>query len=260
MTSMKTENKSKLKHKDKKLAGNFGGPWRVVITTLVIFVGSQILAAILVERVIAVVGSGTNPNGSLSQSAPAQFFYVLLAEAGAIWLVLQVLKRRGMGLARIGLGRQPRFTDIIRGLLGFAVFFGLLIVVNLLLALIFPDLDSQSQDVGFNVLNSSLDQILALIALVIFPPLGEEILVRGYLYSGLRSRWRFLPAMLVTSVLFGFAHLQLGSGAAVLWAAGVDTFVLSLVLVYLRENTGALYAGMLVHALNNLIAFSVHFH
>jgi membrane protease YdiL (CAAX protease family) len=32
-----------------------------------------------------------------------------------------------------------------------------------------------------------------------------------------------------------------------------------MVLVYLRETTGALYAGMLVHALNNLIAFGVHF-
>jgi membrane protease YdiL (CAAX protease family) len=85
-------------------------------------------------------------------------------------------------------------------------------------------------------------------------------LVRGYLYSGLRKSWKFLPALLVTSLLFGLAHLQLGSGAAVLWAAGVDTFTLSLVLVYLRETTGALYAGMLVHSLNNLIAFGVHFH
>jgi membrane protease YdiL (CAAX protease family) len=54
--------------------------------------------------------------------------------------------------------------------------------------------------------------------------------------------------------------LQTGQGASLLWAAGVDTFVLSLVLVYLREKTGALYAGMLVHSLNNLIAFGVHFH
>jgi membrane protease YdiL (CAAX protease family) len=86
-----------------------------------------------------------------------------------------------------------------------------------------------------------------------------EILVRGYLYSGLRSNWKFLPAALLTSLMFGLAHLQLGSGAAVVWAAGIDTFVLSMVLVYLREKTGVLYAGILVHALNNLIAFGVHF-
>jgi membrane protease YdiL (CAAX protease family) len=42
-----------------------------------------------------------------------------------------------------------------------------------------------------------------------------------------------------------------------MWAAAFDTFILSVVLVYLREKTGALYAGMLVHMLNNLLAFFV---
>jgi membrane protease YdiL (CAAX protease family) len=248
------------KKSSKKLVGNFGSPWRVIGTTLLIFIVSQVLAAFLVEVVLGIAHSGTNPNGSLDQSAPAQFFYVGLAEGGAIWLVLKVVKNRGLKLANIGLSRRPAGMDIVKGLLGFAAFFALLIVVNGLLAFIFPNINSETQDVGFNTLNNSLDQTLALIALVIFPPLGEETLVRGYLYSGLRSKWKFLPALLVTSLLFGLAHLQLGSGADVLWAAGVDTFTLSVVLVYLRETTGALYAGMLVHSLNNLIAFGVHFH
>ena len=70
---------------------------------------------------------------------------------------------------------------------------------------------------------------------------------------------RFIPAMLLASGLFGLAHLWSGIDGSLLWAAGIDTFLLSLVLVFLREKTGALYAGMLVHALNNIIAFSIHF-
>jgi membrane protease YdiL (CAAX protease family) len=256
----KTKSVKLEKSKSKIPVGNFGGPWRVVGTTLLIFLVSQLVAAFIVELGLGIIHSGTNPLGSLDQSAPAQFFYVGLAEGGAAWLVFKVIKKRGLSLAHIGLGRFPKGKDIVKGLLGFAIFFGLLIVVNGLLALVFPQINSESQDVGFNTLNNGLDQALALIALVIFPPLGEETLVRGYLYSGLRTRWKFLPALLVTSLLFGLAHLQLGSGTAVLWAAGVDTFTLSLVLVYLRESTGALYAGMLVHSLNNLIAFGVHFH
>jgi membrane protease YdiL (CAAX protease family) len=131
--------------------------------------------------------------------------------------------------------------------------------VNIGLSSIFPELNKEKQDVGFNALNSSLDYLLALFSLVILPPIGEEILVRGYLYSGLRVRLSYVKAMLITSLMFGLAHLQLGNGTAVVWAAGIDTFVLSMVLVHLREKTGALYAGMLVHALNNLIAFGVHF-
>lgn len=262
MSNASSKTKSVRLKKTKKIisAGNFGGPWRVIFTALFIFVLSQLIAAFLVELVLSIIHSGTNPNGSLTASAPAQFFYVGLAEGGAAWLTFKIVKRRGMDLAQIGLGRRPRGTDVIKGLLGFAAFFVLLIVVNGLLALIFPNMNSQTQNVGFNILNNPLDQILALVALVIFPPLGEETLVRGYLYSGLRSKFRFIPALVITSLLFGLAHLQLGSGSAVLWAAGADTFTLSVVLVYLRETTGALYAGMLVHSLNNLIAFSVHFH
>jgi membrane protease YdiL (CAAX protease family) len=258
--SSKPKSISRKKSGNKNLPGNFGGPWRVIGTTVAIFIVSQLFAAFLVELFLGILHSGTSPTGSLDGSAPAQFFYVGMAELGAAWLVIKMVKRRGLKLSSIGLGRRPAGVDLIKGLLGFAAFFLILIVVNGILAFFFPHINSETQDVGFNTLNNPLDQTLALIALVIFPPLGEETLVRGYLYSGLRKSWKFVPAMLVTSLLFGLAHLQLGSGAAVLWAAGVDTFTLSLVLVYLRETTGALYAGMLVHSLNNLIAFGVHFH
>jgi membrane protease YdiL (CAAX protease family) len=74
------------------------------------------------------------------------------------------------------------------------------------------------------------------------PPLGEEILVRGYLFSGLRMVWRFLPAVIVTSLLFGAAHLEFGGGGPLVWAAAIDTFILSVVLCFLRERSGALDA------------------
>ena len=173
----------------------------------------------------------------------------------------RLLRRRGLKLNAIGLGRKPTWGDLKKALIGFLAFYALLILATLAISALVPSFNTnQTQDVGFNSLNSTLDGIFAFASLVILPPLGEETLVRGYLYSGLRSRWKFVPAMLVTSLIFGLAHLQLGSGTAAVYAAGLDTFVLSLVLVYLRETTGALYAGMLVHSLNNVVAFGVHFH
>jgi len=62
---------------------------------------------------------------------------------------------------------------------------------------------------------------------------------------------------MVTSLVFGLAHLEFGSGGPLVWAAAIDTFLLSIILVYLRERTGALYAGILLHMLNNFIAFFV---
>lgn len=238
--------------------GNFGGPVRVILYGVGIFLVSQFMAAFLLEIAYGILRPGSK--NILDQSASAQFFYILLAEALAVGAILLVLRRRKLGLASIGFGRRPAWRDLKLAALGFAAFYGLLFIATTILMLLVPSFDVNApQDVGFNVLSTPLDQIIALVALVILPPIGEETLMRGYLYSGLRSRLKFWPAMLITSLLFGAAHLSTGVSGA-LWAAAVDTFVLSVVLVYLREKTAALYAPIMVHGLNNLVAFFVHFH
>jgi len=185
---------------------------------------------------------------------------VLIAEGLAAYFVIGLVRRRGMKLSAIGLGRRPVWNDVWRAAGGFVVFYALLIVAGVLLSLLIPSFNTnQTQDLGFNNINTSSQNVLAFIALVLLPPLGEEPLVRGYLYSGLRKHFTFRRAMILTSLLFGLAHLEFGNGGPLVWGAAIDTFILSVVLVYLREKSGALWAGMLVHFLNNLVAFGIHF-
>ncbi|MDO8592121.1 MAG: type II CAAX endopeptidase family protein [bacterium] len=246
------------KAKSQKLKANFGGPARVILSAFGIFIISQLVAAILLEIAFGIIRPG-NKN-ILDQSAAAQFFYILLAESLAVGLVLLILRRRRLGLGAIGFGRRPAWRDLKWAAVGFVVFYGLLIFATVILTLLIPSYNTNAlQDVGFNILSTPMDRVIAFVALVIIPPLGEETLMRGYLYSGLRSRLKFWPALLGTSLLFGAAHLSTGVSGA-LWAAGVDTFVLSVVLVYLRERSGALYAPILVHSLNNVVAFFAHYH
>lgn len=241
----------------KKQFADLGAPLKVVLNVLIIFIGSQFLAFFVVEFGLAVAGARPN---SIDNSAAAQFFYVLLAEGLAALAAIWLVRRRGLSLSIIGLGRRPRAADILPAAVGFVAFYALLVVISIIATALIPDINKGSQDVGFNTISSGFDHMIAFVALVIIPPLGEEPLVRGYLYSGLRRRFSFRLAMVLTSLLFGAAHLLTGFGPGLLWAAALNTFVLSLVLVYLRERTGALYAGMLVHALNNAIAFGFHFH
>ncbi len=237
----------------------FGRPWRVVGTAAAIFILSQVLAGVIVALLTLNHGR-TGLQDLLNGSAPVQFAYTAIAETLAVSLVLWRLKRLKLTPAAIGL-TKPKLRDVIRALLGFGVFYILLIGVSAVLFHFFPQIDtSQQQDVGFKNLVGPFDTGLALVSLVILPPLGEEVLMRGYLFSGLRSRLGFISAGLITSLLFGLAHLGEGVGGALLWTAALDTFLLSLVLVYLREKTGAIWAGIFVHALNNLVAFVVHFH
>lgn len=243
-----------------KKSGNFGGQGRVVFSAVAIFVISQFVAAFLVISIVSIFHGSAGAATILSDSTLAQFFYVLVAEALTAGLVFAIIKRRALGLADVGLGRRPKLADLGNAATAFLGFYALLIVATLLIAWLFPGLDTdQPQNLGFDKLQSTTDSILAFIALVVLPPLGEELLVRGYLYSGLRVAMKFIPALLLTSLIFGAAHLGAGGSSPLVWAAAIETFILSVALVYLREKTGALYAGILLHFTNNLIAFGVHF-
>jgi membrane protease YdiL (CAAX protease family) len=238
-----------------KSEANLGSPLRVIVTTILIFIASQAVAVLVLSLVYGMLHHHANLD--FDNSVTAQFFYILIAEGLAALFAIMLVKNRGLQLSAIGLGRMPQLNDFARAALGFAAFWGLLIIAGLVINSFSPDLNDQKQNLGFTHLNNGLENTLAFISLVILPPLGEEILMRGYLYSGLRRYWNFMPALIATSLIFGIAHLEFGGGGPLVWAAGIDTFLLSIVLVYLREHTGALYSGMAVHMLNNMIAFFV---
>src|SRR5690606_18538260 len=123
-----------------------------------------------------------------------------------------------------------------------------------------PSIDfEQNQQIGFETAKTAAQLALVFVSLVVIPPIVEEILFRGFLYKGLRTKWPKWLSTLVVSVLFAIAHLQFGSGAPLLWVAAIDTFALSLVLVYLREKTNGLSAPILLHAFKNAIAFTLLF-
>lgn len=237
---------------------SLGPPWQVVLNTVGAFLFSQLIAVFLVSIGYGLTHPHThNTADAINNSIAAQFFFVLLAEGLAALFTIWLVRRRGLNLGAIGLGRRPRIMDARLAVLGFLSVYALLVIANLIIGIFSPQINNQKQNLGFNNISTGSQNILAFLALVIVPPLGEEPLVRGFLYSGLRRWWRFWPAALATSFLFGIAHLEFGSGGPLVWGAAIDTFLLSIILVFLRERTGALYAGMAVHMLNNLIAFFV---
>ena len=105
----------------------------------------------------------------------------------------------------------------------------------------------QTQVVGYKNLYQLSDFILAFLCLVVLAPVCEEVIFRGWLYGKLRGRMSALPAILITSIAFGVAHMQ--------WNVGVTVFVMSIVMCLLRELTGTIYAGLVVHILKNALAF-----
>ncbi len=147
----------------------------------------------------------------------------------------------------LGVSQPITFVDIGLAPIGYVVY-GVIagLIVNLMS--VFPWFNpDQTQDVGFSGYIAGFDRIYAMLAIVFLAPIAEEILMRGWLYGKLRDHLKILPAILITSLLFAFLHGQ--------WNVSVRVFVLSFILCFLRETTGSIWAGILLHILTNGIAF-----
>lgn len=226
--------------------------------TLIAFFGSQILAGILIGGFIFLTGR-KDPDEilrALSDSTVGQFLFILLVEVLTLAVLFVFMRTCSISLKEIGLGRLPQLRDA-----GLAIIFfiGYMVLLTLILygvkgALPAIDLE-QEQQIGFEAASGPLALGLVFISLVVLPPIVEEILIRGFLYSGLRRNFNRIISALIASFIFAVAHLQLGSGAPPLYVAAIDTFVLSLVLIVLREKTGSIWSGIGVHAIKNGLAF-----
>jgi len=191
----------------------------------------------------------------LSSSVPAQFFYILLAETLTVVVVFGLIKLCGWTRQSIGL-KKPRWFHPLLGIAAVVPYIVLFLILSRIATVLVPSLNTtQAQQIGFDSVHGAMQLILTFLSLVILPPIAEEIAVRGFLYTGLRKWLPRIVAALATSVLFGAAHLAEGGAAGPLWIGAIDTFTLSLVLVWLREMTGNLWAGVTLHACKNGIAF-----
>ncbi|GAC1387213.1 MAG: hypothetical protein NVS1B7_5420 [Candidatus Saccharimonadales bacterium] len=233
------------------------GPVVATVVTIAVYFISQYSGVLLVLLYpISQHWNEKMTNGWLQNSILAQFLSIFLIEIFVIILLHVFLQFKKSSFKVIGWNRFPHWEDVPLALAAFAAYF---ISLNFI---VFPALKnlihnlnfSQKQDIGFvNVHGPAL--ILVFVSLAVLPPIVEETLFRGFLFTGLRKKLPLAIATLTTSFIFAIPHLQLGSGQAPLWVAGVDTFTLSLFLVYLRQKTHSLYASVLLHFLKNSLAF-----
>lgn len=87
---------------------------------------------------------------------------------------------------------------------------------------------------------------VALFLVSFVAPFIEEILFRGFVFPALVRRFGFIAGLLVSSAIFGAAHLS------------ADSFVplsfFGLVLGLLYSATGSIFPGIVLHSVNNSIA------
>jgi membrane protease YdiL (CAAX protease family) len=240
-----------------------GSNWTPLLAALTV-IGAYFGASVVGELILYVYGifrgwSIKQFEDWATGSVLAQFVNTLLIYGLMAYAVYVVMRSFKMSLHSVGVVNL-RWRDPLIALLGVPVYvLGYTVLVGAVKALV-PSLDiNQQQQLGFQPSHEPIEILLTFVSLVLLPPLIEEFIMRGFLFTALLKRMRFIFAAILTSIVFASAHLQFGSNAPLLWVAAIDTFMLSLVLCFMRYKTGSLWPGIMLHMLKNYVAFMTIF-
>jgi len=208
---------------------------------------SEVAAALVVifgaYNLVGVALFLTTDNPLFYEYLAYALFFCPLILLCALW----ILRRHGRGREELGLVWDQPWRTLFFGLGGsaaallmsYAAFFAVYFFFYLIAGRP-PSAGETEQLRGIG----GGELVLVIAVVVLLAPVFEEIFFRGLFYSSLRRRLGPRAAVAVNGIIFGALHFQ-------------PIYMISLVLVgmvlaYLYEKTGSLFASMTAHALYNL--------
>lgn len=159
-------------------------------------------------------------------------------------------------LQRIGF-RKARSADWIIVLLAIV---GMFVFVNIPASLLTTALHFKSPELAMSVYthSSGFQKVLFAVFGVILAPVFEESVFRVFLFNAFRKWWGFWPGAIVSSLLFGLAHIQPPWIPAMFLSLTLPLAVGGMVLAYVYTRTGKAWASMVTHgAFNGITLLAV---
>jgi membrane protease YdiL (CAAX protease family) len=84
---------------------------------------------------------------------------------------------------------------------------------------------------------------------VIVAPVAEEVFFRGFVFAGLRQRYDWKKAALISSALFAVIHVTP--------TAMIPIFILGLIFAYLYHRSDSIWPAILMHVSTNALAMGL---
>lgn len=206
-------------------------------------VGIYLLATVASSIVMAIIAAVSGGAGSLAErmsSGPmSALSYALSMTLTIVGVLIYRKLRRGKGkMFRLSMrGFNPMLI-----LWGFVLVLITGIVIEPVLNL-FPEsfldlLNQMGANGGWSVL------MLAVLA-----PVMEEVLFRGILLEAVREKYSSGRAIVVSALMFGVIHI--------IPQQVVNAFVIGLILGFIYVRTDSLWPVIIIHALNNAMAYVI---
>ena len=204
--------------------------WVDLFATVGIFVLSSLVGSLLALVIMKLRGAE-----SLTPDLTLLYYLVQMLPpiAYIVWL-----RRKAQRPSALHLGVRRVNLPIL--LWGVAVLLASSVVLEPLL-LLFPKEEYQ------NVTDMVGLGGWAILSVVVCAPILEEILFRGLIFESCRERFGSGAAVLISALLFGLVH---GVPVQI-----INAFVVGLIFGYIYLRTGSLLSVIILHAINNGIAY-----
>ena len=137
---------------------------------------------------------------------------------------------------------------------GFILFLGVFLLENKLsniLYQLFPE-EFSSTNSGLTDVLMGQGKLVTYMIVAFAPAICEEMLFRGFVFSGFKNSYKKWTAIIISAIIFGVFHTSL--------IRLIPTAILGGVFAYLVYSTGSLFSSMICHCFNNGIYVFEMFH
>lgn len=209
-------------------------PWTPLDVSwgMVTFVG-WMATVVLVGQLVTLAGFNIDPSlvvifGTLLLVVPAWYFTI--HKYGVSWADLGL---RSFKASMVGLGCGLMLISLLFNL----VYGALLGIFGLQIQ---PDIAVMFDGTSF--------PLALLFGGAVVAPVVEEVFFRGFIFAGLKHRWRWPVAAGVSAGLFAAAH--------VIPTSILPIFILGFIFAFLYQVSGSIWPAIIMHMLTNAVALT----
>lgn len=235
--------------------------WIHVVSVFAIYFGVSVILTPIIGKILQqFIFAHPTPTSLLSYASWVNFI-----NSGAILILLLSFFFFVPQQVRIGIWLRPSplahsyGSDLLFSLAAWGISFPLVIFVNQMFDSILSQvfqIQIMPEQLAVYFLKMTFGHplylLLAVLTIVLFAPIVEEILFRGFLQSFIRQHLGNKQAIFITSVLFALFHYSPEQGLSNLTIIG-SLFVFSLFLGFVYEKRGSLPTPIALHALFNMV-------
>jgi CAAX protease family protein len=211
-------------------ARGYSVPWSIVDTWL----GVGLLALLSIGMLILLfIGIGRQYLQNVG---------ILLLELLYLIPIILIFGWRRIPWKYLGFGK---FSGSVLGM-GCGLLLGAYVLILLHNSVLYMlGIDTQGDEI-FEIFNQLESPVWFFLVGAVIAPIVEEFFFRGFLFQGFRQQYGWRSALLLSSAIFGLAHLDPVSL--------IPTFILGCVLAYVYHRSNSVWPGILFHSVINSLS------